>query len=149
MRRAGQNAALDSWTARVNGPTSTKNAPDDQRLIHVVDDDEGMRDALSMLLRMRGYRVATYPSAVTFLEARPPAAGCCLITDVQMPDMTGIEMMQALRDSDTGYPTIVLCGRPTPQIEASVRALGARAFMAKPFDPAALSNTINGLFADA
>ncbi len=134
----------------MNTQDSTANSKTDtNRMVHVVDDDDAMRDALSVLLRVRGYQVATYPSATIFLAARPPSDGCCLITDVQMPEMNGMEMLQALQQRSDSYPTIVLCGRPTPTLEANARALGVRAFLAKPFEPNALDDILSGMFAQA
>jgi two-component system response regulator FixJ len=118
-------------------------APGQEAVIHVVDDDDAMRDSLSILLDIRGFEVRTYESAVAFLASAPAGVRSCLITDVQMPQMTGIELLQELRRQGRAYPAIVLCGRPTPAMEASALAEGAIAFFAKPFDPAALTAAVH------
>jgi two-component system response regulator FixJ len=105
------------------------------RLIHVVEDDDGVRDALGLMLRVRGYAVRAHASALAFLEALPGAERGCIVTDVTMPGMTGLEMLKQLRADGVDWPAVVISGRATPQMSAEAKALTATAVLEKPFDP--------------
>ena len=66
------------------------------QVVHVIDDDAGMRDSLAFLLSTSGYEVRTYESALSFLEAHRGPIGGCVVTDVRMPDMTGLQLVRLL-----------------------------------------------------
>lgn len=106
----------------------------DQPIVHVVDDDEGLRDALTALLRMAGFAVRAYPDAAAVLAAiRPDSAGC-VIADVRMPGMSGLELQQELLRRDIRLPVIVVTGHgDVPMAVAALKA-GALDFFEKPFD---------------
>jgi len=99
-------------------------------VIHVVDDDDGMRNAVSRLLRANGYEVRTYASAGDFLLASPPTAGGCILLDLQMPGPSGLELQKAV-----SLPVVFLTGRG--DIASSVQAMkaGAVDFLTKPAEP--------------
>ena len=80
--------------------------------IAVVDDDESVRTALDSLLRSSGYRVRTYRSALEFLGAHPTAATHCLISDIQMPGMSGVELHEQLCAMGFRIPTIFITAYP-------------------------------------
>ncbi|AEA68917.1 response regulator transcription factor [Pseudomonas brassicacearum] len=80
--------------------------------IAVVDDDESVRAALKSLLRSSGYDVRTYCSAMDFLDANAPAATCCLISDIQMPGMSGLELHEQLGAMGFQIPTIFITAYP-------------------------------------
>jgi two-component system, LuxR family, response regulator FixJ len=68
--------------------------PSETGTVHIIDDDEGLRDSLAFLLRTAHIAVTTYPSAAAFLEAIPGAGLNCVITDVRMPGMSGIDLLK-------------------------------------------------------
>jgi len=119
----------------------------DRRLIHVVDDEEAIRRSASFMLKTAGFDVQTWPSGVAFLkEARSAAQGCILL-DVRMPEMDGLEVQQALIERGMALPVIVLTGHG--DISVAVRAMkaGAVDFLEKPFEKARLLDAIEEAFA--
>lgn len=117
--------------------------------VHVVDDDAAIRDALRLLLKSSGMRVETYASAEQFLGAcRPPLSGCLLV-DVRMPDMSGLELQERLATHGIRLPVIVITGHG--DIAMAVRAMkaGAVDFIEKPFDNAALLACLRSALARA
>ena len=78
--------------------------------VHVIDDDEALRNSLTFLLRTARLDVLSYPSATAFLEALPEANLSCVITDVRMPGMSGIDLLRRLRERKISVPVIVITG---------------------------------------
>jgi two-component system, LuxR family, response regulator FixJ len=103
------------------------------QFIYVVDDDEAVRDSLSVLLEARGYTVRSFAGAPQFLAAAPSLREGCLIADIRMPDMDGLELQQHLVERAFPFPLIVITGHG--DIPLAVRALkaGAVDFIEKPF----------------
>lgn len=101
-------------------------------LIHVVDDDESYRAALARLLEASGYRVALYASAAQLLERSPPAEAGCILLDVQMEGLTGLDLQERLAAAGNRLPIVFLTGHP--DVPSSVRAMkaGAEDFLTKP-----------------
>ena len=114
-----------------------------QRHVAIVDDDASMREALGRLLRVQGINSRNYPSARAFLEALPSHTPDCLIVDVKMPDMTGIELQGELLNNGVRIPTIVITASEDKSIAASAASLGAVAFFFKPVPRDALMAAIN------
>lgn len=104
-----------------------------QLTVYVVDDDPDVRHALGMLLGLRGYRVALFDSAESFLEALPADAAGCLVTDIRMPGLSGLELQQALARRCPALPVVVLTAHGT--VDSARTALRAQAvdFLTKPF----------------
>ena len=102
--------------------------------IHVVDDDEAMRDSMSWLLEGEGYRVACYDSAATFLAARTDDMRGCLVLDVRMPDMSGLELHERLATLGCQLPVIFVTGHGDVPMAVSALQRGACDFMEKPFN---------------
>ena len=121
-------------------PRSNKAAPRNEPLlrrspvISVVDDDASIRVATDSLLRARGYTVSTFASAAEFLRSRQLDETSCVITDVRMPDMSGVELQTAVRNQGRRTPFIFITA--FPEESARQRALhdGAVCFLSKPFD---------------
>ena len=111
--------------------------------VAIVDDDASMREALARLLRVQGVNSRNYPSARAFLEDLPSHMPDCLIVDVNMPDMTGIELQCELLHCDVSIPTIVITASDDKSIAASAASLGAAAFFLKPVPRDALMAAIN------
>lgn len=119
----------------------------ERRMIHIVDDEEAIRRSASFMLKTSGFDVRTWPSGVAFLkEARTAEPGCILL-DVRMPEMDGLEVQQALSEVGVGMPVIVLTGHG--DIGTAVRAMkaGAIDFLEKPFEKAKLLEAIGAGFA--
>src|SRR5215475_3976008 len=114
--------------------------PDDP-IVFVVDDDRRMQEALSSLVEAMGFRVATFGSALEFLEAEKPDSPACLLLDLKLPDISGLELQQELADREAP-PVIFLTGHG--DIPSSVRAMkaGAVEFLTKPFDEHDLQTAI-------
>src|SRR5262245_49753293 len=111
--------------------------------IAIVDDDAPIREALARLLRIQGINSRTYPSALAFLEGLASGMPDCLIVDVNMPEMTGIELQLELLNRDVRIPTIVISANDDKNIAASAASLGAAAFFVKPVPRGALMEAIN------
>lgn len=101
-------------------------------VVHVVDDDESFRKAVSRLLKTCGYQVADYESAAGFLQASEEARPGCILLDVQMPALGGLQLQEQLAKLSRSWPVIFLTGRG--DIPTSVRAIkaGAEDFLSKP-----------------
>ncbi len=103
------------------------------RTIYVVDDDEAMRDSLRWLLESAGYRVASYASAERFLAAYRPGYCTCLVLDVRMPGLTGLELQQELNRRGAGLPIIFVTGHGDVPMAVDALKNGAFHFLEKPF----------------
>ena len=113
------------------------------RHIAIVDDDASMREALARLLRIQGINTRSYPSARVFLEGLASGMPDCLIVDVNMPEMTGIELQRELSNRSVRIPTIVITASNDKSIAESAGSLGAAAFFVKPVPRSALMAAIN------
>ena len=102
--------------------------------VHVIDDDEALRDSLTFLLRTARLDVLGYPSATAFLEALPEANLSCVITDVRMPGMSGIDLLRRLRERKISVPVIVITGHGDIPLAVEAMRIGAIDFLEKPFD---------------
>jgi len=113
----------------------------DEPIVFVVDDDYRMQEALASLIAAMGFRVATFGSASKFLEAEKPDSPACLILDLELPDINGLELQQQLTNRDAP-PVIFVTGHG--DIPSSVRAMkaGAIEFLTKPFDELELQSAI-------
>ncbi|MES2318460.1 MAG: response regulator [Pseudomonadota bacterium] len=111
-------------------------------LIHVVDDDDALRTALARLLGAAGFAVATYDCAASFMAAPPVAAPGCILLDVNMPGLSGLQLQDYLQGIHSPLPIIFLTGEG--DIAMSVRAIkaGAEDFLSKPVASADLFNAI-------
>jgi two-component system response regulator FixJ len=110
--------------------------------VYIVDDQEAVRDSLQLLLASLGYAVRSFASARAFLRAAPSLAPGCLISDVRMPGMDGIELQDHVVTSRLGFPVILMTGHG--DIPMAVRAMrcGAVDFIEKPFSEKAIVESI-------
>jgi FixJ family two-component response regulator len=106
----------------------------EQVLISIVDDDRAFLDSMRRLLKSLGYDVAAFGSAGQFLKSATLASTTCLIADVQMPLMTGIELYEHLLAIEQSMPTILVTGYPNTQVEERMRSLGVECYLRKPLD---------------
>ena len=108
--------------------------PSETGTVHVIDDDDALRESLAFLLSTARIAVATYPSAAAFLEAIPTADLSCVITDVRMPGMSGIDLLKRLREIKIDVPVIVITGHGDVPLAVEAMKVGAIDFLEKPFD---------------
>jgi len=111
-------------------------------VVHVVDDDEGVRESLTFLLKAAGLAVETYENAAAFLAALAGAKPGCVITDVRMPGLSGIELLQQLKRLEVNLPVIVITGHGDVPLAVEAMKSGAIDFLEKPFDDGALLNAV-------
>jgi len=117
-------------------------------LVHVIDDDPAVRDSLSFLLETADLRSRTYESAVAFLEALPQVTDGCVVTDVRMPEMTGIELVKRLKAQGFALPIVMITGHADVPLAVEAMKAGVADFIEKPFDDEALLSAIRTALAD-
>jgi FixJ family two-component response regulator len=118
----------------------------DNPIVFLVDDDARVREALCSLISSVGFRVAAFGSATEFLESEKPDAPCCLILDLQLPDVNGLELQRELASGDAP-PIVFISGHG--DVPSSVRAMkaGAIEFLSKPFGEHELLQAIDAALA--
>ena len=102
--------------------------------VHVIDDDEAVRDSLAFLLKSARIDVRTYDSATAFLATLPTVSGGCIVSDVRMPGISGVDLLRRLRDLKIALPVIVITGHGDVQLAVEAMKIGAADFIEKPFD---------------
>lgn len=112
------------------------------QLVHIIDDDEAMRDSLVFLLDTAGFAVEASASAVAFLKTVPNPRLGCIVTDIRMPDMTGLELIRVLRAEGHDYPVIVITGHGDVPLAVEAMKAGVIDFIEKPFDDETLLGAI-------
>jgi two-component system response regulator FixJ len=117
------------------------------RLVHVIDDDEAMRDSICFLLETYGFAVRAYDSAVAFLAAVPEGVDGCVVTDIRMPGMTGMELVDELRRRDAIAPVVMITGHGDVPLAVQAMKAGVADFIEKPFDDDALVRAIEAALA--
>lgn len=117
--------------------------------VFVVDDDEAVRDSVRWLLEANGYRVECYASAEAFLEAYQPSQIGCLILDVRMQGMSGLELQERLIAAKSALPIIFVTGHGDVPMAVSTLKKGAKDFIEKPFDEAELRALVERMLAIA
>lgn len=113
-----------------------------QIIVHIVDDEEAVRNSLVFLLASSGLAARAHSSASAFLEVAPSLKSGCLITDLRMPDMDGVELLRRLREIDALLPAIVITGHGDVQMAVEAMKNGALDFIEKPFSDAVLLESI-------
>jgi FixJ family two-component response regulator len=103
-------------------------------MVAVIDDDASIRAATDSLLRSRGYTVRTFASAATFLESQELNDTACVITDVRMPGIDGIELQAMLRARQSRTPFVFITAFPEEGIREQALSGGAAGFLTKPYD---------------
>ena len=115
--------------------------------VYLVEDDASVRDSLALMLGLAGYATAAYADAESFLAAWRPEWAGCVVTDLRLPGMTGLELQAALRERRSTLPVIVITGHgDVPSARVAFRA-AALDFLEKPFDDAQLRAAIDTAFA--
>jgi len=112
------------------------------RTIYVVDDDAGVRRSLEQLLKAEGFAVMSFDSATAFLEAAPGLAPGCILLDVRMPEMDGLELQERLRDLDIALPVVITTGHGDVATAVKAMKAGAADFLEKPYSDGDLLGAI-------
>lgn len=116
---------------------------DDDPLIYLVDDDEAVRDALGMLFKSIGVKHEAYGSALDFLQRYDAARHSCLVADIRMPGLSGLELQQRLNDQRAEIPVIFITGHGDVPMAVTAMKSGAADFIQKPFRDQDLIDRIN------
>ena len=110
----------------------------EQSLISIVDDDQSFRDSMRRLLKSLGYVVAVFPSAAEFLASPKLAATACLVADVHMPAITGVELYRHLIETGHTIPTILVTAYPDDGVQERMLMEGVECYLRKPLEEAHL-----------
>jgi two-component system response regulator FixJ len=113
----------------------------------VIDDDEAMRQSLSFLLDAAGLQAATYASGTEFLKVADRLQPGCIITDVRMPEMSGLELVRRLKDRGVSLPIIVITGHGDIPLAVEAMKAGVSDFLEKPFDDEVLLGSVRSALA--
>jgi two-component system response regulator FixJ len=111
-------------------------------VIHIIDDDEAIRDSLAFLLDTAGLQTQTYESAEAFLAALGGLAPGCVVTDLRMPGLSGLALVQRLRDLEMTIPVIVITGHGDVALAVEAMKAGVCDFLEKPFDDQAILSAL-------
>jgi two-component system response regulator FixJ len=113
-------------------------------IIYVIDDDEAVRQSLEFLLKTGGLTVRSFDSAKAFLDVVPEIRSGCVITDVRMPDVTGIDLLRRVKELGLDIPVIVITGHGDISLAVEAMKIGAVDFLEKPFDDDTLLDAVRG-----
>jgi two-component system response regulator FixJ len=116
--------------------------------VFVIDDDAAMRDSLDFLLAAAGFAVATFESAADFLAILPEVEGGCVVTDVRMPGIDGIELLKRLKQEKASLAVVVMTGHGDVALAVEAMKAGAVDFVEKPFDDERLIDTVRAALAE-
>jgi len=111
-------------------------------VVHLIDDDEDVRRAVSFLLSTAGFAVKVYESAIRFLEKCSPQSTGCIVSDVRMPGMDGLQLLRRLKDVGIGLPVVILTGHADVALAVEAMKAGATDFIEKPFSDDVLLGAI-------
>lgn len=106
--------------------------------VHVIDDDDAARDSLAFLLSSAGISVEAHESAVVFLRKFSGSGVGCVVTDIRMPEISGLDLLRRLKEIDPALPVIVITGHGDVPLAVEAMKFGAADFLEKPFDDEAL-----------
>jgi len=116
--------------------------PSEIPTVHIIDDDEAARHSLAFLLGTAKIDVKTYDSATAFLAVASKVKSGCIITDVRMPEISGIDLLRRLKELKIGVPVIVVTGHGDVPLAVEAMKIGAAEFLEKPFDDEILLNAV-------
>jgi FixJ family two-component response regulator len=119
----------------------------ERQLVAIVDDDESIRNATQDLLNAAGFSTATFEDAESFLDSASRASTACLVSDMRMPGITGLELHRQLVARGQGIPTIIITAHPEELTRA--REAGIRCYLIKPFEPDELLECVREAMAKA
>jgi two-component system response regulator FixJ len=117
--------------------------------VYVIDDDEAMRDSLNFLLDSAGFGVTLFDDAQAFLDALPGLAFGCIVSDVRMPGLDGIELLKRMKAQQSPFPILIMTGHGDVPLAVEAMKLGAVDFLEKPFDDERLTSMIESTIRQA
>ena len=120
-----------------------------EAVVHVIDDDDSARHSLQFLLDCAGLQVKTYPSAIAFLDAVPTMQHGCIVTDVRMPEMNGVELIGRLQTLGVPDPVIVITGHADVPMAIQAMKQGVSDFIEKPFSDETILSAVRAALAQA
>lgn len=113
--------------------------------VFIIDDDHAIRDSLLTLLRAEGFRARAFAGGADFFDNLPDEPAACVVTDVRMPDMDGVEVVQRLRAlHGDAWPVIVMTGHADVALAVQLMKSGVADFIEKPFDPGRMLESVKG-----
>ena len=112
-------------------------------LVAIVDDDKSIRNATQDLLKAAGFSTAAFEDAESFLGSASRASASCVVADMRMPGMTGLELYQELLASGRGIPTVIITAHPEELTQARARQAGISCYLTKPFAPEELLECVS------
>lgn len=115
---------------------------EEMRLVHVVDDDDAIRRSVGFALKTSGFEVRSYESGSEILKAAPSLEEGCVLLDIRMPGMDGLEVQEELKSKGVGYPVIIMTGHGDVSLAVKAMKAGAIDFIEKPFQKAVLLSAI-------
>ena len=115
----------------------------DQRLVHMVDDDASVRRSVAFMLKTSGHQVQTYESGADLLKSSSRLEQGCILLDIRMPGMDGLEVQQALQQRGVGLPVIIMTGHGDVALAVKAMKAGAVDFIEKPFEKVALISSLD------
>ncbi|MCW5691727.1 MAG: response regulator transcription factor FixJ [Pseudolabrys sp.] len=118
-------------------------------MIYVIDDDDAVRQSLEFLLSTVGYKTRGFDSARDFFAVLPEIDSGCIITDVRMPEITGIDLLKKVKDVKPGLPVIVITGHGDVALAVEAMKIGAIDFLEKPFDDDGLIASVKAALSNA
>src|ERR1700758_154173 len=133
--------------ARCDGGQASRGSMTKNNLIAVVEDDQPFRESMRKLMTALGYAAEVFPSAADFLASPLLSATACLVTDVQMPGMTGLELHRHLVDAGYAIPTIVVTAYPDEVVRKSALNGGVVCYLCKPVDDEHLERCLRSALA--
>lgn len=113
-----------------------------EAVVHLIDDDDGVRQAVAFLLTASGLAVRVHESATAFLAVLPTAQPGCVVTDIRMPGIDGLELQRRLRTAGAGFPVVIMTGHADVPLAVEAMKAGAIDFIEKPFDDELLLSAI-------
>ena len=111
-------------------------------MVHIVDNDESVADSLRLLVESSGYPAVIFKSAEDFLDSNFSETPCCLILDIHLPGMSGLDLQRHLTTSGARIPVIFITGHDRRRLEEEAMRIGAIAYLRKPFDEQVLLDAI-------
>jgi two-component system, LuxR family, response regulator FixJ len=111
-------------------------------IVHLIDDDEAVRVSVAFILEMNDLAARTYASAREFLEVATSLSSGCIVTDVRMPEMSGLELVRHLKEAKVSLPVIMITGHGDVPLAVEAMRAGVIDFIEKPFDDEALLRSI-------
>jgi len=114
-----------------------------QPMISIVDDDQSFRDSMRRLVKSLGYSGAAFASAAEFLASPRLAATDCLVADIHMPEMSGVDLYRHLVETGRGIPTILVTAYPDDRVQERMLSEGVRCYLRKPLEEAVLIDCLH------